>query len=69
MTSPRARPLPGPLLWRDIGFITLAAGSALSLFAQIGLITHLYSLLVPALGSEWAGSSWASVLAPAWAAA
>ena len=30
-------------------------GSALSLFAQIGLITHLYSLLVPALGAQWAG--------------
>jgi len=25
------------------------------LFAQIGLITHLYSLLVPALGTTWAG--------------
>lgn len=55
VTSPRARPLPGPALWRDATFITLAAGSALSLFAQIGLITHLYSLLVPAFGSEWAG--------------
>jgi hypothetical protein len=51
----RARPLPGPALWRDFGFITLASASALSLFAQIGLITHLYSLLVPALGTEWAG--------------
>jgi hypothetical protein len=28
--------------------------SALALFAQIGMITHLYSLLVPALGNEWA---------------
>jgi hypothetical protein len=55
VTSPNARPLPGPALWRDFFFITLAAGSALSLFAQIGLITHLYSLLVPALGTEWAG--------------
>jgi hypothetical protein len=55
VTSARARPLPGSLLWRDFGFITLATGSALSLFAQIGLITHLYSLLVPALGKEWAG--------------
>ena len=55
VTSPRARPLPGPALWRDFGFITLASASALSLFAQIGLITHLYSLLVPALGKEWAG--------------
>src|SRR4051812_34331919 len=42
ITSTRAKPLPGPLLWRDFNFITLAAGSALSLFAQIGLITHLY---------------------------
>jgi hypothetical protein len=55
VTSPRAKPLPGSLLWRDMSFITLAAGAALSLFAQIGLITHLYSLLVPALGKEWAG--------------
>jgi hypothetical protein len=55
VTSPRARPLPGPALWRDFAFITLAMGSSLSLFAQIGLITHLYSLLVPALGKEWAG--------------
>ena len=55
MTSPHARPLPGGALWRDFSFITLAAGAALSLFAQIGLITHLYSLLVPALGAEWAG--------------
>jgi hypothetical protein len=55
VTSARAKPLPGSLLWRDFAFITLATGSALSLFAQIGLITHLYSLLVPALGKEWAG--------------
>jgi MFS family permease len=55
VTSPRAQPLPGRALWRDLGFITLAAAAALSLFAQIGLITHLYSLLVPALGKEWAG--------------
>ena len=55
VTSSRAQPLPGGALWRDFGFITLAAASALSLFAQIGLITHLYSLLVPALGKEWAG--------------
>jgi len=55
VTSPRAQPRPGGALWRDFGFITLAGASALSLFAQIGLITHLYSLLVPALGKEWAG--------------
>jgi hypothetical protein len=55
VTSPLARPLPGGALWRDFGFMTLASAAALSLFAQIGLITHLYSLLVPALGKEWAG--------------
>jgi len=55
VTAPHARPLPGPALWRDFAFATLATGSSLSLFAQIGLITHLYSLLVPPLGPEWAG--------------
>ena len=55
VTSPHAKPLPGALLWRDVAFVTLAAGAALTLFAQIGLITHLYSLLVPAFGSQWAG--------------
>lgn len=55
VTSPRARPLPGARLWRDVGFVTLAAGAALTLFAQIGLIAHLYSLMVPALGRQWAG--------------
>ncbi|MFM9886783.1 MAG: MFS transporter [Burkholderiales bacterium] len=55
VTSPRARPLPGALLWRDRRFVTLAAGMALGLFAQIGLIAHLYSLLVPALGAAKSG--------------
>ncbi len=55
ITSPSARPLPGAALWRDFGFITLAAGMALGLFAQIGLLAHLFSLLVPALGAQSAG--------------
>ncbi|HLH89131.1 MAG TPA: MFS transporter [Xanthobacteraceae bacterium] len=46
---------PQPALWRDLGFVTLAVGMALGLFAQIGLLAHLFSLLVPALGSQWAG--------------
>ncbi|HMK68473.1 MAG TPA: MFS transporter, partial [Stellaceae bacterium] len=50
-----ARPLPGRALWRSPRFITLAAGMALGLFAQIGLIAHLFSLLVPALGEQGAG--------------
>ncbi len=55
VASSRARPLPGRALWRDVTFLTLAAGMALSLFAQIGLLAHLYSLLVPALGQQMAG--------------
>jgi hypothetical protein len=42
-------------LWADAAFLTLALGMALGLFAQIGLIAHLYSLLAPALGAQGAG--------------
>lgn len=55
VTSPRARPLPAGLIWRDRAFLTLAIGTALALFAQVGLIAHLFSLMVPALGPQWAG--------------
>lgn len=61
VTSPSARPLPGALLWRDRRFVTLCAGMALGLFAQIGLIAHFYSLLVPALGAQQAGLAMAMV--------
>ncbi len=57
VTSPTARPRPGSLLWRDVKFLTLAAGMALGLFAQIGLVAHLFSLLTPALGAQYAGSA------------
>ena len=50
-----ARSLPGSLLWRDTKFLTLCIGMALGLFAQAGLIAHLFSLLVPALGAQRAG--------------
>jgi hypothetical protein len=55
ITSPSAAPLPGGSLWRDRHFLTLAVGTALGLFAQIGLIAHLFSVLVPALGAQNAG--------------
>lgn len=55
VTSSAARPLPGLLLWSDLKFLTIAAGMALGLFAQIGLVVHLFSLLVPALGASRAG--------------
>ena len=56
-TAARAsRPsLPGRLLWRDARFLTLAVAMALGLFAQIGLIAHLFSLLVPTFGASAAG--------------
>jgi hypothetical protein len=65
VTSPAAKPLPGSLLWRDRLFLTLAAGMALGLFAQIGLIVHLFSLLVPALGATPAGLAMGLVTATA----
>jgi hypothetical protein len=43
--APAARSRLGWALWRDPKFLTLSAGMALGLFAQIGLITHLFSLL------------------------
>ncbi len=50
-----AKSLSGASLWKDRRFVTLAAGTALSLFAQIGLLAHLFSLLVPAVGAPLAG--------------
>ncbi len=61
VTSHHARPLPGALLWRDRAFLTLVIGNALGLFAQLGLITHLFSLLLPALGAQRAGFAMAFV--------
>ena len=61
VTSPYARPLPGALLWHDWTFRTLAAGMALGLFAQLGLVTHLFSLLLPTLGAQRAGFAMALV--------
>lgn len=55
VTSPLAMPLPGKLLWSDWRFVTLALGMALGLFAQVGLLAHMFSLLVPSLGAQLAG--------------
>jgi hypothetical protein len=65
VTSSIAKPLPGSLLWRNRKFLTLAAAMALGLFAQIGLVVHLYSLLVPALGAPQAGVAMGLVTAMA----
>lgn len=55
VTAPWARPLAGASPWRDRRFVTLVAAMTLSLFAQVGLVAHLFSLLVPALGPQGAG--------------
>ena len=52
-------------LWSDVRFLTLAGGMALGLFAQIGLVAHLFSLLVPALGVQLAGLAMAGATASA----
>jgi MFS family permease len=46
---------PGPSLWTSRAFVTYAAGFAIGLFVQVGIIAHLISLLVPALGTLGAG--------------
>lgn len=53
--APETQALPGRALYRNRAFLTLAAGMALGLFAQIGMIAHLFSILVPALGTQGAG--------------
>jgi MFS family permease len=52
-------------LSRDVRFITLASGMALGLFAQIGLLAHLFSLLIPAMGTQFAGLAAAASTAAA----
>jgi fucose permease len=47
--------LPVARLPRDRAFLTLSLGMALALFAQIGLIAQLVSLLVPPNGTQGAG--------------
>ncbi|WP_418953513.1 MFS transporter [Zeimonas sediminis] len=53
--EPAAPAAPIGALWRDRAFLTLTAGMAMGLFAQMGLIAHLYSLMVPVLGVRGAG--------------
>jgi MFS family permease len=55
LTAAVSKSLPQTQVWKDWRLVTLAAGMALGLFAQIGLLAHLFSLLVPALGAQLAG--------------
>lgn len=49
-------PLPGRALWRDRAFVTLAAGMAIGLFAQIGLLAHSFHLFAPSIGAQRMGA-------------
>lgn len=46
----------GSTLWRDRQFLTLAAAMSMGLFAQIGLIAQLFSLMAPGMGTRLAGA-------------
>ncbi|MDP3545377.1 MAG: MFS transporter [Phreatobacter sp.] len=60
-TDPQGSPsLPAGALWRNRSFVTLVGATALGLFAQAGLLAHLFSLIVPALGEAWAGIAMAA---------
>lgn len=47
----------GGAIWRDRRFATLSIAFALGLFAQIGLIAHLFSLLAGKLGADGAAAA------------
>lgn len=47
--------LPGAALWRHWAFITLSAGMAIGLFAQIGLLAHLFNIFSPVIGAQQMG--------------
>jgi MFS family permease len=55
VTSANVTELKGQALWQNKGFLTLCAGMTLGLFAQIGLLEQLYSVLVPTLGPRLSG--------------
>ena len=64
--APRAaKPALSAALWRERRFLTLAAGMTIGLFVQVGLIAHLFSLLVPALGEALAGIAMGAATAAA----
>jgi MFS family permease len=53
---PARAPLPpGRGVWRERRFATLSLGFSVGIFAQVGLIAHLFSLMLPALGALGAG--------------
>lgn len=55
--QPHFHPLAGRSVWKNRQFLTLAGAMALSLFAQIGLLAHLFGLLVRPLGLQVAGAA------------
>ena len=56
VAAPRAPASSRELLW-ERRFVTLASAFAIGLFAQVGLIAHLLTLLVPTLGEQGAAGA------------
>ncbi|MFH5924113.1 MFS transporter [Roseomonas xinghualingensis] len=54
-TAPRAEAVPLASPWRERRFVSLALLASLTLFAQVGVIAHLFSLMVPVLGIQLSG--------------
>jgi MFS family permease len=54
-SAPRAAAPPLASPWRERRFVTLVLLASLTLFAQVGVIAHLFSLMVPVLGAQVAG--------------
>jgi MFS family permease len=50
-------------LWRNRSFTTLTAAMALGLFAQVGLLAHLFSVMAPRLSNQGAGWALTAVTA------
>lgn len=54
-TDSRIPERPGKALWTSRGFQTYIGGFTIGLFVQVGIIAHLVSLLIPAMGAGAAG--------------
>ncbi|MEO7937015.1 MAG: MFS transporter [Burkholderiaceae bacterium] len=60
-SASRTAPVADRLLWRNRRFLTLAFGMSIGMFATIGLLAHLYVLLMPVAGAQHAGWLMAAV--------
>ena len=60
---PALAPPRGGALFRDVRFVTLSLAFSVALFAQVGLVTQLFSLLAPTLSEAGAGGAFSLLTA------